>query len=161
MNSQTDNVIVMAKVESLHILLTIIHYSYCCNMVNNFSILSVKQIIPAIIAPVTEEVKKGYIAIIIPDRFLQSNNNHSHERGLQASKHSSSTQKPTTTTINLFGLLSEKLCHMHSINKMIFKLKKLPKGRPTHEQNASASCCRELFLVSLQSLLDAFLYISP
>lgn len=54
MDGQTEDVIVVAQVEALCVLLSVIHHPHSSNMVHNLPGLSVKQVTPAVIASVTE-----------------------------------------------------------------------------------------------------------
>lgn len=53
-DGQTEDVIVVAKVEALCVLLSVIHHPYSSDMVHNLPGLSVEQVTPAVIASVTE-----------------------------------------------------------------------------------------------------------
>lgn len=60
MDSQTEDVIIMAHVESLGILLSVVHDPNGSYMVDYLTRLSVEQIAPAIITPIaaTKQTKK-------------------------------------------------------------------------------------------------------
>lgn len=58
MQSQTEDVIIMAHVETLRILLSVVHNPYSSNMVHYLPSLGIEQVAPAIIPPVAAN-KKG------------------------------------------------------------------------------------------------------
>lgn len=58
MDSQTEDVIIMAHVESLGILLSVVHDPNGSYMVDYLTCLSVEQIAPAIITPVAASKEK-------------------------------------------------------------------------------------------------------
>lgn len=54
MHSEAQDVVVMTEVKALRVLLSVIHHSHCRHMIHHLTRLSVKQIIPAVTAPVPE-----------------------------------------------------------------------------------------------------------
>lgn len=54
MDGQAENVIVMPQVEPLRVLLSVVHHGNGGDVVHHFSGLCVEQVVPAVVAPVTE-----------------------------------------------------------------------------------------------------------
>lgn len=54
MDGQAENVIVMPQVEPLRMLLPVVHHGNGGDVVHHFSGLCVEQVVPAVVAPVTE-----------------------------------------------------------------------------------------------------------
>lgn len=54
MDGQAENVIVMPQVEPLRVLLPAVHHGNSGDVVHHFSGLCVEQVVPAVVAPVTE-----------------------------------------------------------------------------------------------------------
>lgn len=67
-NSQTEDVIIMAHVETLGILLSVVHNPNGSYMVDYLPSLGVEQITPAIIAPVTATKRKINCIIFLEKR---------------------------------------------------------------------------------------------
>lgn len=59
MQSQTEDVIIMAHVETLRILLSVVHNPYSSDMVHYLPSLGIEQVAPAIIPPVAANKKRG------------------------------------------------------------------------------------------------------
>lgn len=58
MDSQTEDVIVMAHVEALGVLLSVVHDPYGSHVVHDLTRLGVEQVAPAIITPVAAKQNK-------------------------------------------------------------------------------------------------------
>lgn len=54
MDGQAENVIVMPQVEPLRVLLPVVHHGNGGDVVHHLSGLCVEQIVPAVVAPVTD-----------------------------------------------------------------------------------------------------------
>lgn len=51
---KAQDIVIMTEVKALRVLLSVIHHSYSRHMIHHLSGLSVKQVIPAVAAPVPE-----------------------------------------------------------------------------------------------------------
>lgn len=51
---EAQDIVIMTEVKALRVLLSVVHHGYCRHMIHHLSGLSVKQIIPAVAAPVPE-----------------------------------------------------------------------------------------------------------
>lgn len=60
MDSQTQNVIIMPHIETLGILLSVVHNPDSSYMVDYLPSLGVEQVAPAIVAPVAAKKKNTY-----------------------------------------------------------------------------------------------------
>lgn len=54
MDGQAEDVIIMPQVQPLGVLLPVVHNSNCSDVVDHFSGLCVEQIVPTVVASVTE-----------------------------------------------------------------------------------------------------------
>lgn len=61
MESQTEDIIIVAHVETLSILLSVVHNPYSSDMVHYLPSLGVEQVAPAIVPPVAANKWRGFI----------------------------------------------------------------------------------------------------